>query len=1236
MHFPAELPITAHREQLADLIKSNPVVVICGETGSGKSTQIPKICMAAGYGRGGMICQTQPRRIAARSVAERIAQELKSPLGEVVGYRVRFSEQVSERNLVRVLTDGMLLAELERDPLLKHYQVLIVDEAHERSLNIDFLLGLAQRILRERKDFRLIITSATLDSEKFSKQFDNAPTASVSGRTYPVEFRYRPIEKDSVEALPESIRLAIEELQSEGPGDILVFLPGEREIREVADWLAKRLKKGIEILPLFARLSPVEQKKIFSAGSAIRIVLATNVAETSITVPGIRYVIDSGLARVSRYSPTRKLQRLPLEKISKAAANQRAGRCGRTAPGICIRLYEDEDYQARPQYTDPEILRTSLADVILRMKVLGVGDIDSFPFLDRPGRRQINDGLQHLVELGAVNENKRITKLGRRIASMPVDPRVARMLLAAEKFNCLQEVVVIASALSVPDPRQVPADKLQHARQVHKELSDAKSDFLVFLDIWNQFRSVQKTQSKRKSYRWCEEHFLSVFRMREWAALQGNIKLILKRSKVKMSSNSGDHDRIHQALLSGLLSNVAQREVAAAKQTAPVSGKAKRMALQYHGTFGKSLQIFPGSVLIGKSPKWIMSAELVETGKVFARTVSGLQPQWLEPAAKHLLQFHYSDPHWDPHQERVVARRRATLYGLTIYSGRKCDYSQVNAEDCRVVFIRSALVDGGLKSRLKFYDYNRELVKEIESLEHKTRRRDILVDDNEVFEFYNNCLPESVNSGSSLRKWYRKLPETEKDKLLIPRERLMLGDQEVTENQFPDSLDHKGIRLNLRYLFDPSNERDGVTAQVKLPLLNQMSGALLDKLVPGLLEQKIIALMRTLPKEKRRHLVPIPETAAGVYSQVSQSTAPLVNSLAQALQKSNHLEIHPSEFDTTVIPKHLGLGIELVDDENKFIAYGKDLAALKEQYGLRAHNSFVDLGAADILRSGIRKWDFESIPETIDVAIDGYQTIAYPALVDCEDSVSIEIFDQPVEAEYAHQEGVRRLLWLTLPEHRKLAKKPIPNWQKISLMYAAIGDLSALQLAMFYQAQDRVFFVGQPIIRNKHQFDSLISKQAHKLAAALAEIATHIATILERYRDLMGFLNDRTNNVAAATKQDVESHIDWLVYDGFVEDTPVVWLPHIPRYLEALIVRMEQARLDPAEDARRMEKIASFWNQYLTCEYEYSEHLERWRWMLEEYRVSVFAQSLGTSMRVSEKRLIQAWNQIIEHNERNP
>ena len=1234
VEFPPELPISAHAEKLRELVREHPVLVVCGETGSGKSTQIPKICLKAGYGVHGMIGQTQPRRIAARSVAERISEELSSALGDVVGYRVRFSERVSERNYIRVLTDGMLLAEFERDQLLERYDMLIIDEAHERSLNIDFLLGLSRRILKKRPEFRLIITSATLDSEKFSGHFDGAPAVSVSGRLYPVEVRYRPLSGDQsgLEAIPAGIGEAIAELHGESPGDTLVFLPGEREIRDAADWLGKRLKPGIEILPLYSRLTPAEQHRIFRPGQATRVILSTNVAETSLTVPGVRYVIDSGLARISRYSPARKLQRLPVEKISRASADQRAGRCGRVASGICIRLYSEEDHAARPPYTDPEIRRTSLADVILRMKTMAIGDIETFPFIDRPGRQQVNDGLRHLVELGALDDDKRITPLGRRIARIPVDPRIARMLLAAEREGCLEEAVIITAALSLPDPRQSPADQEKKARERHQALSREDSDFLVLLDIWRQYRRIQKKESRRQSYRWCTENFLSVFRMREWGALQAGIKQSLKHLGIRPRGAAADPACIHRALLSGLLSNVAQRSSSPGGQSGQggARGGRKRRGAEYAGTFGKTLQIFPGSALSGHAPRWIMCAELLETRQVFARTAAAVEASWVEAAACHLLHFHYSDPRWDPRQERVVARKRATLYGLTVYSGRKCDYSRVNAGDCRAIFIRSALVDGELDSRLPFHVHNQALVKELESLEHRTRRRDILVEDAEIYAFYDAVIPGDVNSASTLRKWHRSLDADDRNALLIPRERLLLGDPGEALEKFPDRIETNGISLPLDYLYDPSSEQDGVTARIRLPLLNQVSGAALERLVPGLLPEKLAALIKTLPKQLRRNLVPVPDTVAALQDRVVQDPRPLGMALADAIRDCRGVGVSPGDFDPGMLPAHLRIGLCVVDEHDRTLGFSRELGDLRSEFGQRAHAHFVRSGDADIERSGIRRWDFDELPRSIRVRVGDYETRAWPALVDAEDSVSIEVFDSEEIARIAHRDGVRRLLWLTMPVHRKLLKQPLPDWQRISLIYATVGDTGALRTAVLHKAQDQVFFEGRPEVRSRRDFENLVVRRGPALPAAMEVIARHVAASLSNWRTLREFMRDHKGELPDAALEDVREQLEWLIYDGYVDDTPVGWLPELGRFLQGIQVRLEQARLDPAADALRARRVAVWWRRYMGCDGPYGPALEKFRWMLEEFRVSVFAQGLGTSVRISDRRLEIAWEEVAE------
>ncbi|MEM7196082.1 MAG: ATP-dependent RNA helicase HrpA [Pseudomonadota bacterium] len=1224
---PGELPVARKADALAQLIRQHQIVVVCGETGSGKSTQLPKLCLQAGLGIRGRIAHTQPRRIAARSVADRLSQELQSPLGKAVGYKVRFSEKTDYGNYIRVLTDGMLLAECEQDRFLNQYDAIIIDEAHERSLNIDFLLGIFKTLLKKRDDLKLIITSATLDSAKFSEHFDDAPVVNIEGRSFPVEVRYQDTENlaDGSAAavdLSDRVLLALLELQSIAPGDTLVFLPGEREIRECADFLKRRLSTEMDVLPLYARLSPSDQQRIFRTGHHTRVILATNVAETSLTVPGIRYVIDSGLARVSRYSPSRKIQRLPVEKISQSAASQRAGRCGRTADGVCVRLYSEDDFDSRQKYTDAEILRTSLADVILRMKSMGLGLPSEFPFVDSPERKQINDGLRELRELGALDEDDCLTRVGRRLSRLPVDPRIGRMLLAADRYGCMREMLIIAAALSVPDPRQVPSEHQQKARQIHKQLVSVESDFIGFLEIWRAFREVQQNQSKRKAWKWCEDNFLSVFRMREWASLQANLLTVLKQQKFRLNREPASHDAIHKALLTGLLSNIAVKQQASVEASRPKNGRKKRKLKLYEGTYGKSVQIFPASSCRDIDNKWIVSAELVETSALFARIVAPVKVEWIERAAEHLLHFSYSDPVWQPAQERVVARRRASLYGLSIYHGRRCDYGKVDAVDCRKIFIRRALIDHQLESRMPFMRHNLEAVEVVERLQNKLRRRDLMLDEEKLFEFYDELIPAHVLAASDLRKWHKSLPAKARDRLFLSVEALMNYpvDPEIA-NQYPDEIARNNISLPLEYAFEPGAQNDGVTARIKLPLLNQLSAEAFDRLVPGMLRDKLVAMVKSLPKDKRRAFVPIPDCVEAVMAGITQDTRPLPIALAATLEKVGSVAVCAGDFRMDRLEELHTMKLKLIDDQNKTLAISGDIADLKTAFGDRAHKSFVARGSNRIERDGIIRWTFEDIPETIAVTVGDYQTVAYPALVDYGESVSIEVFDTEEEALLAHSEGVRRLLLLSAPSLRKLLRKPLPDWQRTCLMYASIGSVEELQWQLFCKAQDRVFFHRSSPVRTRQDFEDMLNRKLSRVSVELTDLATIVHQTLINFRNAIDSLQNAESVLSAEQTEDMREQLEWLVYDGFVVDTDLDWMTHLPRFLNGVCVRLEHALHDPLEDMRRQKIVAGYWRHFMALNLDYSEILEHYRWMIEEYRVSVFAQSLGTSQTVSAKRL---------------
>jgi ATP-dependent helicase HrpA len=995
--YPPELPVAAHREELLAAIGDHQVVVVAGETGSGKTTQLPKLCLELGRER---IAHTQPRRLAARTVAARIAEELRVPLGEAVGYAVRFRDRSHRDTRVRVMTDGLLLAEIRRDKLLRRYDTLIVDEAHERSLNIDFLLGYVNRILPRRPDLKVIITSATIDPERFSRHFGGAPVIEVSGRTHPVEVRYRPVE-DPDRDQEDAIADAVEELRREGPGDVLVFLSGEREIRDTADVLTGRLGAGVEVLPLYARLSAAEQQRVFKPHSRRRVVLATNVAETSLTVPGIHYVVDTGTARISRYSARLKVQRLPIEPISQASADQRKGRSGRTAPGICIRLYDEEDFEARPRFTEPEIQRTNLASVILQMAAIGLGKVEDFPFLDAPDRRQVSDGIRLLEELGALDAGGRLTKLGRRLAELPVDPRMGRMVLDADRLGCAGEVIVIAAALSIQDPRERPAAQATQADQQHARFADETSDFIAYLNLWRYLRDLQRQLSSNQFRKRCLAEHLHHLRIREWQDLVEQVRQAAKGVGVTFNRTPADPREIHVALLSGLLSHVGLKDP---------------RGREYQGARGARFAIFPGSGLARRPPGWVMVAELVETSRLWGRTAAQIDPKWIEPLARHVVKRTYGEPRWDARRGSVVATERVTLYGLPIVTDRTVPYGRIDPVLSRGLFIRRALVEGDWESRHAFLAENRRLVEEVEALEHRARRRDILASDQAIFDFYDARIPAGVVSAAHFDRWWRDERPEHPDRLTFTRA-LLAGDDAaaaVDERAWPATWRQGDLTLDLSYRFEPGHEHDGVTVHVPLQLLGRLRADRFEWLVPGLREELVTTLIRTLPKELRRPLVPVPDTTSQVLARLQPRRRPLVDDMADAIEALRGVRVPRSAWALDRLPPHLRMTFRVEDPRRGVLAEGNDLAQVRAQVRplLRAE---LTAASAALERAGLRSWDIGSLPREVTLRDTGQAVRAFPALVDEGDSVRVRVLETPAAQRAAMHAGTRRLLLLAIP-----------------------------------------------------------------------------------------------------------------------------------------------------------------------------------------------------------------------------
>ncbi|MCM8552002.1 MULTISPECIES: ATP-dependent RNA helicase HrpA [Streptomyces] len=1239
--YPEQLPVSQKKDEIAAAIRDHQVVIVAGETGSGKTTQIPKICVELGRGVRGMIGHTQPRRIAARTVAERVADELDTPLGETVGWKVRFTDQVNpESTFIKLMTDGILLAEIQTDRELRAYDTIIIDEAHERSLNIDFLLGYLAQLLPKRPDLKVVITSATIDPERFSRHFGDAPIVEVSGRTYPVEVRYRPLlEEDGDDADRDQITAitdAVEELMGEGKGDILVFLSGEREIRDTADALEKKKYRFTEVLPLYARLSHAEQHRVFQRHSGRRIVLATNVAETSLTVPGIKYVIDPGFARISRYSHRTKVQRLPIEPVSQASANQRKGRCGRTSDGICVRLYSEDDFDARPEFTDAEILRTNLASVILQMTAAGLGDIEKFPFIDPPDHRNIRDGVQLLQELGALDPaqkdvRKRLTDTGRKLAQLPVDPRLARMVLEADRNGCAREVMVIAAALSIQDPRERPAEKQAQADQQHARFKDETSDFLAFLNLWRYLREQQKERGSSSFRRMCKQEYLNFLRIREWQDIYTQLRTVAKQMGIRLNDDDAPGDRVHVSLLAGLLSHVGMKDVKEGAKN------------EYLGARNAKFAIFPGSALFKKPPRFVMSAELVETSRLWARVNAKIEPEWVEPLAGHLLKHTYSEPHWEKDQAAVMAYEKVTLYGVPIVAQRKVNYGRIDPEVSRELFIRNALVEGDWRTHHKFFADNRRLLTEVEELEHRARRRDILVDDETLYDFYDQRVPEHVVSGAHFDSWWKHKRHDRPDFLDFERE-MLINEKAgaVTKDDYPDTWRQGPLKFRVTYQFEPGADADGVTVHVPLQVLNQVADEGFDWQIPGLREQVVTELIRSLPKPIRRHYVPAPNYAQAFLDRAVPLQEPLAVTMARELKRRVGVPLEAEDFDWAKVPDHLKITFRIVDERRRKLAEDKDLEALKLQLRPKARKALSQAAAATAVRSGgeslertgLTDWTIGTLSRVFETRRAGQPVKAYPALVDDgpkANTVSVRLFDTEAEQAQAMWKGTRRLILRNIPVNpAKFASEKLTNQQKLGLSANPHGSIQALFDDCATAAADKlVADFGGPAW-DEESYRKLYDKVRAEIVDTTVRTVGQVQQVLAAWQACERRLKAVRSPALLANLQDVRAQLDALVKPGFVTEAGIRRLPDLLRYLVAADRRLQQMPTGVPRDTSRMEKVHEMRDEYAWL----LEQMPRGRpvpqqvldvrWMIEELRVSYFAHALGTAYPVSDKRIVKA------------
>ena len=1230
------LPIAAKRDEIKKLVAENQVVIIAGETGSGKTTQLPKICLELGRGQFGLIAHTQPRRIAARSVASRVAEELGTPLGALVGYQVRFEDQSDANTLVKLMTDGILLAETQHDRFLERYDTIIVDEAHERSLNIDFLLGYLKTLLPRRPDLKVIITSATIDLERFSEHFDKAPIIEVSGRTFPVETWYRPLTSEQDEegnrveddlTVDQAILATLDEIAAhersvgKGPGDVLVFLPGEREIRDAAEVLRKAQLRHTEILPLYARLSPAEQQRIFQSHPGRRVVLATNVAETSLTVPGIRYVIDSGTARISRYSYRAKVQRLPIEAVSQASANQRKGRCGRVEPGICVRLYSEEDFNARPAFTDPEILRTNLAAVILQMLHLRLGEIDAFPFIEPPDGKAISDGFNLLQELSAVNRENQLTPLGRQLARLPVDPRLGRMLLEGAKQGSLQEVLIVASALSVQDPRERPPERQQAADQAHAQWKDADSDFAALVNLWRGFEEQRQELTSSPLRNWCRKNFLNYLRLREWRDAHRQLGLICRDLQLSVNKEPADFPRLHKAILSGLLSQIGQ----------------KTEEGDYLGARQRRFWVHPSSGIGKKRPQWIMTAELVETTKLYARMVAKIDSDWIEPLAGHLLKKNHFEPHWEKKRGQVVAFEQVTLYGLIVVGRRPVHYGPIDPQVSRELFIREGLVGGEINSRARCLAANKKLLEELDELEAKARRRDILADEETLYGFYEERLPAEIHQAATFDSWY-KVNSQKDPQLLIMRAEDVLAREasEVTAAQYPDTLRLGDLKLSLTYHFEPNHPRDGVTVRVPAPLLPSLPGERLEWLVPGLLEAKCIALVRNLPKALRKNFVPVPDFVKAAMARMTFAEGSLPQALGRELLRMTGARVSDEAWAEAAdqVESHLKMNIEVVDGQGKFLGEGRDLAELTARFAA-ASQAALAVPQSEKTQKPVEAKGFGKVEQTAQQKIAGLSMTVYPALVEEGGTVKEGRFSTQAEAAFQHRRALQRLLLQQLAEPAKFLRGKLPGLTELGLLYRELGRVESLVEDILLASLDSCVLEGESVLpRDGAALASLAERKRGDWTEHAERLARLVLEILKLWHGLQKRFKGKIDLAQAVALNDIKQQVGNLVYPGFVRETPGVWLKELPRYLKAVELRLEKLGAQVQKDRVWSGELGNAWAQYKARadkhaqEGKRDEQLQLYRWWLEEYRVSLFAQQLGTKVPISDKRLSKQWSQV--------